>query len=205
MPKKIDDIYKDITKQLQKFESAIDERLAQAVGYTVRQRMLNFISKGISPIDGRGRFPEYKAPKNLRTLQNIMRSAKANAKSSGRSRAVLQRAKQKKAKLQRGYPYSTEEYKKGTKKARPVNLYLTGAFLSALSFGFGKAGKKMRVAIGFFDPKEAIKEKGHREGANGQAKRPIIPRGSERFNETIRLDIMNLLRDAVRKATKRAG
>lgn len=205
MAKKIDDIYADLIRYVNKFENAIDERVAQAVGFTVRQRMLDLVRKGISPILGAGRFPEYKAAKNLRTTQNLIRSAKANAESPGRSRAVLARAKQKKARLQRGYPYSTEEYKRGLKKARPVNLTLTGAFLSSLTFGFGSAGKKMRVVIGFFDPKQAIKEKGHREGANGQPKRPIIPKGNQKFNETIRLDILGLLRDAVRKATKRAG
>ena len=205
MAKKIDDIYKDLQAYLKKFESAVDERLAQAIGFTVRQRMLNLISKGISPIDGAGRFPEYKAAKGLRTLRNITRSARANARSSGRSRAVLARARQKKTRLERGYPYSTKEYRSGAKKARPVNLFLTGKFLSELAFGFGSAGKKMRIAVGFFTPYGKKLEKGHREGANGQPKRPIIPTGNQRFNETIRLDILRLLREAVRKATKRTG
>ena len=204
MAKKVDDIYKDLYAYLKKFQDAVDDRTAAEIAYTVKQRMLNFISKGISPIEGVGRFPEYKAPKDLRGIQNSIRAARASG-SAGRNKAVLGRLAQKKSSAKRGYPYSTEEYKKGEKKARPVNLWLTGKFLTSLTYGVGKAGGAMRIAIGFFDPKEAIKEKGHREGANGQAKRPIIPRPSERFNQTIRLDIMRLLKDAVRKATKRAG
>jgi hypothetical protein len=224
MAKKIDFLIADLKKHLQKFEDAIDERVGSAVGFSVRQRMLELISKGISPINGYGRFPEYKAVGFLRKaknesriLRNTLRSANATSRASRGRFAAQTRRNQLKAKLKqkqqaaskagRGYPYSVmgTALDKFGKRVRPVNLKLTGAFLSALEFGIGRVGKKVLVTIGFFDQEQVKKELGHREGANGQPKRPIIPRGSEMFGQTIRLDIMRLLRDAVRKATKRAS
>ena len=77
------------------------------------------------------------------------------------------------------------------KRRRPVNLNLSGKFLSKLSSKvetqkrkFGLVTKR-RVRIGFFDQLSKKKEQGHREGANGQPKRPIIPTRSESFSKRI--------------------
>jgi hypothetical protein len=45
--KKIDDILKDLKSYIDKIEDSIDERVAAGIAYTVRQRMLSLISKGI--------------------------------------------------------------------------------------------------------------------------------------------------------------
>lgn len=70
------------------------------------------------------------------------------------------------------------------KRRRPVNLYLSGKFLESLKYKV-KTGKRPRITIGFFSRKSKAKEKGHREGARGQPKRPVIPERSEQFTRPI--------------------
>lgn len=72
------------------------------------------------------------------------------------------------------------------KRQRPVNLYLTGDMLAALTV---KADSPRAFTLGYFESSEAIKEHGHRDGANGQPRRPTIPEGSEEFNQTIQRQI----------------
>ena len=70
------------------------------------------------------------------------------------------------------------------KPQRPVNLDLTGEFLDNLSYRVFQ-GSKPRIEVGFYDYKSIKKEQGHRDGANGQPKRPIIPTGSETFSRRL--------------------
>ena len=65
--------------------------------------------------------------------------------------------------------------KRVSKRLRPVNLELTGDFLKKLKFRVRKLKRSQKITIGFFDKKSKLKEQGHREGANKQRKRPIIP------------------------------
>lgn len=224
MPKKIDDLWAELDKYIDRIEAAaIDDKLASAVGFTVRQRMLQFISRGISPILGAARFPEYKnvtrarkakaTNRELRKQARIQRNMLRNLQRNGTRGQIIKdlrrtsRALSKAAKANKvppGYPYNTKEYRQGKKRPRPVNLWLTGDFLTALTFLILPAGKRKKIQMGWEDPKEAIKEKGHREGAGGQPKRPALPKGTQKFNQTIQLDIMKLLRDAVTKAAKSA-
>lgn len=85
------------------------------------------------------------------------------------------------------------------KPKRPVNLELTGEFLSALEFTV-RSGKNPTITIGFFDKENADKEKGHREGAGGQPKRPIIPNSSESFSKKITIEITNEIADVLSRA-----
>lgn len=77
---------------------------------------------------------------------------------------------------QRRFPaYKNPKKYPGKKKPRrPVNLMLTGKFLKQLTYRT-KTGSKPFVRIGFFKSYGKTLEKGHREGANTQPKRPIIP------------------------------
>lgn len=186
MPKKIDDIYKDLHSYINKIENSVNDRVASAIGYTVRQRMLSLIAKGLSPILGAGRFPEYKAVSVARSLKKLNASKRA-AKSSPR-----------------GYPY-TAQVKRDfpNKRARPVNLFLSGDFLSNLTYAIGVRAKARLVTVGFFDDPSKKKESGHREGVNGQPKRPIIPAASESFSEVIKLDILKIVKDAIKLAARR--
>lgn len=137
-------------------EKAFTQAELKKIGNSVTDNMRDFISKGISPIQGKGRFPAYKNPKS--------------------------------------YP--------GKKKnARPVNLELSGDFLKSL-YSKGKTGINPQIEIGY-PPDEALKEKGHRDGANGQKKRPTIPDGNEKFAVTIVNDLIDGMAEAVNKYFKK--
>jgi hypothetical protein len=68
------------------------------------------------------------------------------------------------------------------KPSTPVNLRLSGAFLTDLT---GKAFAKRREGVGIkVSYRTALsnkKEEGHRDGVNKQPKRPTIPEGNEEF------------------------
>lgn len=68
------------------------------------------------------------------------------------------------------------------KKLRPVNLKLSGDFLKELDYQPANG----ITEVGFFDPINAAKERGHREQHNGQGFRPIIPATGEEFNRKIK-------------------
>lgn len=78
-----------------------------------------------------------------------------------------------------------EKYPGKLKKKRPVNLHLSGDFLKNLK-ALARVGLAPRMTIGFFDKKSILKEKGHRERANGQPSRPIIPTRKEEFARFLR-------------------
>ena len=96
-----------------------------------------------------------------------------------------------------------KKYPGKRKPKRPVNLYLSGVFLKALR-GIGyRVGQEIYVRIGFSDSLNAEKERGHREGANGQPKRPIIPEGNETFTPRILLKMKKAYKLAYKEALKR--
>ena len=116
----------------------IDDTTAKQVGLDVTQAIKDFVAKGVSPIDGDGKFPKYKKP---------------------------------------------DRYPGKRKPHSPVNLELSGKFLNALSHKvvpdvFGK-GTEI-----FFTNNQDVKERGHRNGANGQPERPMLP--TERGEDFIR-------------------
>lgn len=95
-------------------------------------------------------------------------------------------------------------YSKYGKQQRPINLKLTGDFLKALNTKTKKAANSQRysVIISIDGEKEVLKEKGHREGANGQAERPIIPKGSENFTQKVLVIFIEGINSAISKRTK---
>lgn len=140
-----------LAKELARTQKSIQNSIAstdqQEVGNATVLSMKALIAAGISPIEGKGRFPAYKA-------------------ATGRNRG-------------KGYPFNVDPFL--NKKLRPVNLFLTGEFLDDLRCKV--VGKQMQ--IGFFKKKSELKELGHREGANGQPKRPVIPVGKEKLNASV--------------------
>jgi hypothetical protein len=206
MAKKIDEIFKDLNSYIDKIEDSIDERVAAGIAYTVRSRMLSLISKGISPILGWGRFPEYKNVKQVNSLKRsasqLRRQLKTGSGSAARIKRALGQNQRNQSKSKLGYPYSVQK-DFPQKRPRPVNLFLSGDFLSNLTYALGRSGKKQVVTIGFFDELSKKKESGHRVGVNGQPKRPIIPASSESFSQIIKLDILKIMKDVLKKASKR--
>lgn len=148
----------ELIKKVQQIKSsAIKKTHVNQIGKEVVKEMKDLISKGISPIRGKERFPAYK---------------RAEDKS--------------------GYPNNVGKRFPGKKK-RPVNLTLSGDMLNALIFRAIGSGENISIEVGYFDEAEALKEKGHREGTNGQPKRPTIPQGNEQFTvgiQTIAEDIL---------------
>lgn len=117
---------------------AIDARTASVIGRTTISQMKDLISKGISPIRGKRRFPAYK-PSYRKTRRRF------------------------------------------GKRLRPVDLNLTGEFLKSLKF----TTRGGTTIINYQGRKQRDKERGHREGANNQRKRPTLPQGRESFAEKI--------------------
>jgi len=96
------------------------------------------------------------------------------------------------------YPFN-QRNKFPSKRARPVNLTLSGDFLNDLTFRVKRVGAKISIQIGFFGRKSAIKEKGHREGANGQPRRPIIPSKQEQYSRKVQQVVIKLVQKTLGK------
>ncbi len=138
------------------------------IAKTVKEKILSFVERGISPIEGMGRFPSYKP-------------------NDGNKKK---------------YPDTVRGDFPG-KRRRPVNLSLSGKFLRSL-----KSYVKSRniIEVGFTDDRSKILEAGHRFGANGQGKRPIIPlaQNGEDFVKSIKLAITKIYRDNVIQYLKKS-
>jgi hypothetical protein len=174
------------------------------IGKAIVQRMKQLIFSGISPIEGNGRFPAYKGVGSVKSLETLRKSllteariakeAKKLGEGSADPRYASRAASKVGSKLaslkSRTYPFSVQD-EFPDKKPRPVNLRLSGKFLSKLKY---QVKSKNVVEVGFFDQYGKDLEDGHREGTNGQLERPIIPQEGEKFVNSIRLAILKALR-----------
>lgn len=219
MGKKIQKLTDDLERFIAYAKEGIDDRVADEIANAIVGEMLNLISKGISPIEGRGRFPAYKwanARKTLKESKAALNKELRRLKNSNIRRILAGKGarkelnRQKKALAKRiaatnkGYPYSVQG-KYPDKKPRPVNLFLSGKFLSSLEFVISGSAGEIGVELGFFDESEAVKEQGHREGANGQPERPIIPVGREDFAISIQRIILKQMEDSLDRAFERGS
>lgn len=153
---------KEVKKLLKEADLKIGPKASQAIGNLIVDLMKEKIAKGISPIEGKPRFPGYKD--------------------------VTKYPKQ----ARKEHP---------AKRNRPVNLNLSGKFLAGLK---AKASpSRGQITVGFFDTYGRKLEQGHREGANGQRERPIIPDRGEQLAKSIRLAIVKLYENAVRNYLSR--
>lgn len=172
---------------------------------SIISRMLQLIARGISPISERGRFPGYKWATKVTNLKTASRELRRLARGFGRGEAKKKATRAAKKKLddvnairRNKYPFNqTDEFP--NKKVRPVNLFLSGDFLSNLKWRFTD---KTRVSIGFFDELSQKKEQGHRVGVNSQPKRPIIPEGREKLNPVIDREWKRALDRVLRRKLK---
>lgn len=216
LPKGIQD---DLLRYIGFIQESLDDKLAQKIGDAVVNEMILMVKRGISPIEGAGRFPEYKwatVRKELKKEKSrISRELKRNKKAlfvlrRMNQRQLLVRQKEQARRDISGvsgrYPFTKEAIEAG-KKPRPVNLTLHGDFLNALQAKvtgtFGAHGIEVGFFPGWKDDKgvEAYtKEEGHREGANGQPKRPIIPIGTEDFAQRIQNIIWEIIEEEIDRA-----
>lgn len=185
----------DATTELQramrrKLQLTLTEKDWEPIALGIIERMKALITKGISPIQGNGRFPGYKwvtrlfsNRQSLKVLRRLERSKKDKVKGARVRSAIKSRREQNEDIKRSKYPYNqTDEFP--SKRIRPVNLTLSGDFLSNLTWRWDR---KTGVDIGYFDELSAKKEQGHREGVNSQPKRPTIPRRSEKLNAVVQL------------------
>lgn len=98
-----------------------------------------------------------------------------------------------------GYPNRVP--KELNKKKRPVNLKLEGHFLESMKFETKKIGSQFKTTIFFDTDLSKLKEQGHREGANGQPKRPTIPQADQgqTFAISIQKKIIDIINTAIQK------
>ena len=89
------------------------------------------------------------------------------------------------------------------KTVRPINLKLTGDFLSNLTSKIVSRGTEITTEVGFYDNLSKLKEQGHREGANGQKERPIIPNENERFSASVRKAVADIYRGRISALAKK--
>lgn len=108
-------------------------------------------------------------------------------------------------KYKKSYRDQIKKYhsKKYGKKNTPINLKLTGDFLKDLSSRVISKGKLNLSEIFFKTELSEKKEEGHRKGANRQRKRPILPKGKEKFAQRIQNILILFTRDAVRKIIRK--
>jgi len=158
-------ISKDLKKEVERLYKEAIKKVTKAdldsIGKTAVDSMKELISQGISPIQGKGRFPAYKHAGDPTK-----------------------------------YP-DNKRKKFPDKRARPVNLKLSGEFLRNLIFKSNAANKS--VQIGFFDKKNLAKEQGHRDGANDQPERPVIPTGRENLAQSILLQMEKVVQNILKK------
>lgn len=192
----------------QEFDRRLSPTNLKRIGDRVIAKMLQQISKGISPVAGYGRFPEYKSRTNARDLRKQASNLGKAARSAPNAQKKKQiRDRQKKLRglaseaQRKGYPDSLGKkvLAQTGKKARPVNLKLYGDFLENLEAKVRGRVNNRIVEIGYFKNSEAIKELGHREGANGQAVRPTIPQGDEQFNAVIDAEILKAIDEVLKR------
>lgn len=181
-----------LRKLLKEFPEALTKTFAESMGKEIADEMRSMISKGISPIEGRGRFPEYKA----------VAAAKALKKTAAKGKLGKQTRTQAKQLEKQGYPRTVQK-QFPDKKLRPVNLKLSGEFLSNLKSKTINIREKFQVNVGFFSSKWVKYETGHREGVNGQPSRPIIPQNDEKLAKRIQLKIREMFKNQLNRHFKR--
>lgn len=122
-------------------------------------------------------------------VKTLASSVKSGRTSVSAARATLKKASAELARqIPTRYPFNKmKEFP--SKKLRPVNLKLSGDFLRDLTYRSQVAppikGASPTIDIGFFGGLSEKKESGHREGVNGQPKRPTIPQKKEEFSPSI--------------------
>lgn len=102
-------------------------------------------------------------------------------------------------------PYKNPKRYPGKRKPHtPVNLWLSGKFLRSLKYRVLRFGKGYVAEIGFTSELSELKERGHRERANGQPKRPIIPvaTNGERFARLVEDAYLKVVSQHIKRLVK---
>jgi len=155
----------------------VDKKQAQTLGKLILKEMKSLIRKGISPLQGKGKFPKYKGSYKDR----IRKTGKAYAKKSpgGRARAFA-------------------------KRLTPVNLKVSGHQMKSLISWTKKVKGSHEAIIGYRSKFAKDKELGHRERKNNQGFRPTIPKAPrEGFARRIQDVYLKFYNGVINKQTKK--
>lgn len=98
-------------------------------------------------------------------------------------------------------PYKSRKASLG--KGDKPNLDLTGQFLKSLTHKSNRVRDGYSTTILFSNQTARLKEKGHRDGANGQRERPIIPSPEEGFNRRITNAVIEIYEDRLKAIVKK--
>lgn len=190
-----------LRKQLEDLPRKVLLKANREVAKTIREKMLDLIKKGVSPIEGAGRFQEYKAVTANRPAKEKLKLAKSLLRKSKNNKVRIEKKIERiKKGITVGYPESVRK-DFPQKRNRPVNLFLSGRFLKELEARVVQVDK---IKIGFFKSYGQKLEQGHREGANGQPERPIIPlQNSEEFAKSIVFSTIKVVEDAIKDYLKK--
>ena len=146
------------------FKGFFSRSFAEQVSSVVKHHIKRSIAVGKSPVQGVGRFPGYKAVETNKKLRKVK-------KGGGKISKV-------------GYPYSVQS-QFPSKKVRPVNLFLSGKYLSDLDHKISV--RKKSLTIGFFRGLSKKKAQTHNEGLHPKVpQRKHLPTGKdERFTASV--------------------
>jgi len=132
-------------KRIQKEIDSVKNK--RSIGLYLVDQLKSFITKGISPVKGEGKFEPYSGTKqaiaNKKAKKIVAKSSRASSKAKVSSNTSANRK----------YPFNVMK-KYPNKKASPVNLTLTGDMLKALKHEANSKG----VSVGIFD--QEMKERG---------------------------------------------
>jgi hypothetical protein len=103
-------------------------------------------------------------------------------------------------------PYKNKKKYPGDRKpGTPVNLKLSGDFLNSLRSKMVSNPKGINSVKIYFDSEESVnKELGHRQGANGQPKRPIMldQKAGEKLDAKINATLVRILKGRLKELLK---
>lgn len=160
----------------------VNFNFAQRLADVAIKEMKKYVAAGRSPVEGVGRFPEYKAVGRVKEQRKRAKAIGSWAKKASASskRGVQRSASTARKKIgvikKSGYPYSVmDDYP--SKKIRPVNLFLSGKMLRDI--GWARNVAKRSVTIGIFKGLSKKKAMTHNEGTQAPRvpQRKFMPTG----------------------------
>jgi hypothetical protein len=182
-----------------------DRLMAREVGEFVVRASLENIAMGISPVRGYGRFPAYVADDMMRIQRKKLgkgaKTVKEKYYQKARNARVRARIEELKANY---YPFSAM-HKFTNKKLRPVNLKLSGDFLSKLDF---KVGGQRSLWVGLYNAtaKQKLMFETHNEGTHQFVpQRKFLPTGEgEQYTVGIMRGVLDIFSEWVGRKIKKS-
>lgn len=177
-----------------------DRKLASDLGGYVVDASKEAINSGLSPVRGVGRFAPYVAE----DFRKFMNKQKLKGKSEGAKAQRKNISNRTKLDIKKLYPYSIQK-KFPAKLLRPVNLELSGDFLSKLSW---KTVSPAVIKVGMYGMSEKQRKmfETHNEGTHKHVpQRKFLPTGEkDEYIVSIMREVLNIFSEWVGKQIKKS-